>query len=629
MGGHHTSLCDSNPGYLHLIEVIIMRTEFPSIDPCPGKLVVVGLLLLIQTGCSSSFEEIDQHVVAMMKETNNDIGGDLFTPIMTDWDLDEAERATILEYDPNAEFIPTVNPDAVALKFVPSPEEDAENVIARLERYNNISEDAHHLDLIESLAYSIKHSREYRFAEEEFVLASLRLLIEQHRWGPRFFDEVSATIDGNGNDGFYDTSFQLVNEFRVTQRLPYGGTVSARALSRATEELHGMVFDGDTNSTDIILSADIPLLRGAGNVAREDLIQNERNMIYAARSFENFRREFLVDISRDFLNLVFQNRSINNSQRRVESSERVENRQRALYESGRIDRFDASLAENNTVNARDSLNRSQESYRLSVDQFKVRIGMPIDQDVIIDESNLGLQAPLVSINDAVRIAMALRLDLQNQRDQLGDAKRQVDNARNDLLPDLDFDASVTFPTDPDRDNGDFDFSPDDMDFRTGITFGLPLDREIERINVRQAQINLERSRRRYEQFRDGVATEVRAAVRSIDAALFSLDIQERGVEIANQGIASILAAPDRADARAMVDAIDDQIEAKDGRDRAKRDLEIAILFYLRDSGQLRVDDNGTILPLQGMVITPKDPTEGDDEADNPILDLAPLDESGS
>ncbi|MCH7603196.1 MAG: TolC family protein, partial [Planctomycetes bacterium] len=201
--------------------------------------------------------------------------------------------------------------------------------------------------------------------------------------------------------------------------------------------------------------------------------------------------------------------------------------------------------------------------------------------------------------------MSNRLDLQNRRDQLADAYRAVQNARNELLPNLDLTASATLPTDPDRDRAGLDFDPDEISFQAGVTFGLPLDREIERLNIRQAQINLERRRRDYDEFRDTVAINVRGAVRGIDSALFSLQIQEQGIEVAQQEKASIDAAPDRASSRDNAEAIDRLLRAQDQRDDAKRNLEVSILEYLRDTGQLRINPEGSILPLRGMEFSQK------------------------
>ena len=51
--------------------------------------------------------------------------------------------------------------------------------------------------------------REFRFQEETYLLAAMRLLIERHLWGPRFFNDVLATVDADGDDGLFDTSLDL------------------------------------------------------------------------------------------------------------------------------------------------------------------------------------------------------------------------------------------------------------------------------------------------------------------------------------------------------------------------------------------------------------------------------------
>jgi len=560
---------------------------------------LLPIALAVVAGCESGFQRLDRKVDAMLVETTRSIGasvGPRPESVPTTGQLPSRSEAL-------AEQPPTANPPAESLPFTAAGQRDAEEVIDRLEGYSELPADTLRMDLPAALAYAVSHSREFRFAEEEYVLAVLRVLIERHRWGPRFFDEMSATAFGDGDDGFFDTSMQLVNEFRVTQRLPYGGEVSARALARATEDLHQRVGSEGVQSAEIILSADIPLLRGAGMVAREDIIQAERNLIYAAREFERFRREFLFDIASDYLNLIVSQQRVNNARMSVESFQQVEDQQDALYQAGRSTPFDAAEAKNRTFEAVDSLNNAAENYRLALDRFKVRLGMPIDQPLVIETDSLDLPTPRMGMDEAVYAAMSYRLDVQTRRDQLADSARAVENARNDLLGDLDVFGSFSIPTDDERDRAGLRFKPGDSSFQAGITYGLPLDREIERIGLRQAEISLERAYRDYDRFRDDVAINVRGAVRGIDSALFSLQIQEANVGIALQRKASIDADPARADIRQRTDAISQTALARNQRDSARRDLEVAVLGYLLATGQLRVDAAGYIRPLQGMIFT--------------------------
>lgn len=564
---------------------------------CPA--VVLAWL----AACDNSMSRIDREVNALMTRTTAELGGGAHAPTA---DAEEVSPHRISPPDdPNidntATDLRTINPSAEELTYDPRIDE-AEAAIERLEQYSELPADAQQLDLAGALSYAIGHSREYKFSEEEYVLASIRLLIERHRWGPRFFNDITAEFVGDADGGLYDTSAQLVNEFRITQRLPYGGEVAVRAVAAATEDLHQRVAEENVQTADIILEADVPLLRGAGIVAREPRIQAERDVIYAARTFERFRRQFLFDIAVDFLDLGVAVRSIENNVRQVEALQQLQARETALYRSGRNTRFDAALAENATYEAIDRLNNARESYRLALDRFKLRVGMPIDQAVIIVPTQIELIAPDITVDEAVRRALQYRLDLQTDRDQIDDARRGLANARNALLPDLDLTGSVTFRSDPDKQRAGVDFEGDETDFRAGVTFGLPLDREIERLTVRQSQVDLEREIRDYEEARDNIMINVRSAVRVIDRSRFSLDIQERNIEIAEQRVASIEADPDAATARDYTEAVNDLLSARDARDFARRDVDVAILGYLLDSGQFRVNTAGQFVPLGGMMI---------------------------
>jgi outer membrane protein TolC len=556
--------------------------------------------LLLAAGCStqSAFDGIDARVDELLAGSARDAALSV-TPRSVERPAPGGVQL-MAPAEIRQERPATVNPDAADLEFVARASADAAAVIQRLDGYAAVAEDRLVLDLEGALDQSTRTSREYRFAEEEYVLAALRLLVERHRWGPRFFDDVSATISADPDDGTYDVALSLVNELGVTQRLPYGGTVSASLLARATEDLRDRVAGPQPQSAEFLLSANLPLLRGAGTVAREGLVQAERDLVYAARDFERFRREFLFDIADEYLNLVVLQRAIGISEAQVESFRQVEAQQIALQQAGRATPFDADEARNETLDAIASLNSARERFRLAVDRFKVRLGIPIDTAVEILDDEFALPVPEADLDAAVVAAMRFRLDLQNQRDSVTDRRRALFNARNQLLADLDISASASLPTDPAEEQGGLDFEPDETEFRAGVTLGLPLDREIERLGIRTAQINLARAERNFDRFRDDVAVSVRAAVRGIDAAAFDLRIQEQNVVIAAQRKAAIDADPARANIRQTSDAINALARARSSRDNARRNLEVAILDYLLQTGQLRVGPGGSLAPLAGM-----------------------------
>ena len=105
--------------------------------------------------------------------------------------------------------------------------------------------DAVRLDLEELLAFAIGNSPDYRAEKEELYLAALSLIIERHLWGPRFFAAVTGRLTGSPESNDTPAAASVIGSLGVTQRLPYGGTVSATALADYVTFLREEADDGD------------------------------------------------------------------------------------------------------------------------------------------------------------------------------------------------------------------------------------------------------------------------------------------------------------------------------------------------------------------------------------------------
>jgi hypothetical protein len=113
---------------------------------------------------------------------------------------------------------------------------------------------------------------------------------------------------------------------------------------------------------------------------------------------------------------------------------------------------------------------------------------------------------------------------------------------------------------------------------------------------------LEQNDRRYVYAKNTAAVEVRQAIRRIDRALYTLSLQDKNIDIARNRQGSIDAAPDRATPRDRTEAVDALNSAENEKARALREVQIAILEYLRQTGQLRVSDDGEIIAPDGMEV---------------------------
>ncbi|MFI4883303.1 MAG: TolC family protein [Phycisphaerales bacterium JB064] len=580
--------------------------------------------LLVLAGCGG-MDRIDRRIDKLVLQRSAILGSDA-APAQREFPtgpVDDVDRGEQLEKNPE-----TRNPDAQELFYVQADATriEANSVEARLNNYytdalgttidaqytdpDEAGEDAAEgqpipanvmvLDLEAVLAQAQQTGREFLDAQEDYILAAIALLRERHLWGPRFFNDTTLQVAGQGDDGAYDSAATLINELRLTQRLPSGGDVAARWIVNATEQLRSSATEDYRQSSQLVLEGDIPLLRGAGSVAREDLIQAERDLVYAARDFEAFRRDYVVDIASQYFNLLQTAASIRNQQEQLESLRKTLERQIERQKAGEIALFEVSITESSVLSANNRLQSAFENYVVSLDTFKIRLGLEPATPVALAPLTLELNDPVATPTEAAQLALLYRLDLQTTRDRVLDARRGVHNARNNLLPDLDAFAELGLPTDPDEREGGLAFDPDSMRYLAGLRFSLPLDREIERLGLRSSQIALERSLRNFERARDQVVVDARSRLRSIEVARFQLILAERQVEINERRHEEQEIRADEITPQEFVDTLSELLDARNARDAALTDLRVAILRYLRDTGQLRIGRNGEILPLPGM-----------------------------
>lgn len=564
----------------------------------PALPLATACLLVTLSGCASGLGGVDRRIEALVAKRADALGTGTPNPAprtaTEPAERDDADHST----DPQ-----TANPETEELSYTQAdPQRDVADRLKQLTEPEIAGDNSTMLDLTAVFRLAQESAREYLTAEEEYVLAAVRLLIERHLWSPRFFNDTSAQIGADGDGGSFDTALSIVNELRATQRLPYGGSVEASWVARATQQLRDEVSDQYQQSSELVLSGNIPLLRGAGRVAREDLIQAERDLVYAARTFERFRRSFLVSIAADYFDLLNLRAQIVNQERQLQSLQTVETRTQELVDAGRESAFRTKIVSNQVLNARANQASLRERYVLALDRFKVRLGLDVNTPIAVAELEFALPDPSFELDAVAQTALEYRLDLQTRWDRLQDSKRGVANARNAVLPDLDLTGRVALPTDPTEGAAGVAFDPDYTDWNVGVSFGLPLDREIERLRVRQSTINFERAKRDYERRRDDIVVEARSAARSVELARFRLQLAELQVEINESRLQEQQLKADEVDPQTIVDTENELLDSQNARDQAETDLRNAILDYLLETGQLRVTPEGSLDPLPGMTI---------------------------
>ncbi len=248
------------------------------------------------------------------------------------------------------------------------------------------------LSFAEIIALSVLDSRELQAQKERLYQSSLAVALERFDYSTRF------SASGNGADVDYTNrrtdgdavqSADVGTGARIERMFATGSTLLATFANDIV-----LTFDGpDGWATDVssrlIVGLEDSLLQR--DVRLESLVQTERNLVYAARDYARFRREFFVDLASRYYELLRTFRSIEIESQNYFSLVRTYEQATAEEIRGvknapnpvAIDQYEQS-----TLSGRSSLVSTWNSLERSLDALKLSIGLPTETPINIDLGEL-------------------------------------------------------------------------------------------------------------------------------------------------------------------------------------------------------------------------------------------------
>ena len=456
------------------------------------------------------------------------------------------------------------------------------------------------LSLAEAVAIATAQNRNYQTQKEILYSSALALTGIRHNYEQQWF----ATIDGAYvDDSINDDEFSLASALKTKQDY-----ILANGIEIGTELAidWARYLTGDPRTTlGSVLSASIaaPLLGIGPGVPSskqkwENLVQKERNVLYAIRTFNRYRKDFVVKAVNAYYEVLQRRDTVtnteNNYKRVLESKERLEMEAQA----GRKTRVDVDEAQQNVLRAQNTLVAAQERYEQALDGFKIRLALPTDADIELDQNELkaleeiGISKPDYTLDEAIETALLQRLDLANTADGIDDVVRNVMLAADGLGPQLNLTGGMNVDS-----RGRTDFSQlqfHEGDYTAGFNADLPLDRKTQRNNYRLALISLEDAQRTYDGAVDNVKLDVRDAYRDLQETADRYNIETNSLELAHQRVETnkLLLDAGRVSVRILLASEDALLAAQNAVTAALVDHLDANLSFYRDVGILQVRPDG-------------------------------------
>jgi len=455
------------------------------------------------------------------------------------------------------------------------------------------------ISLAKAVEIATANNRNYQEQKEYLYLKALSLTLQRHDFAMQWFGSIDSGYEHNAADEslYANTGTGRTGGIGFNQMLASGAVISTNIALDWTRFLTG----SPRTSLGSVLSASItqPLLRGAGRkVAQENLTQAERNVLYQIRTFNRYRKTFVVSIIYDYYKILQQENKVLNEKNNFESVSQSQLRLEMEAKAGIRDSFEVDQAEQNKLSARDRYISAQRQLQQDLDEFKIRLTIPTTTEIVLDPNELStlktekISKPQYSLRDAIDTSLTNRLDLANKKDKIDDAARKIIVAENNLEADLNLIGGMSAPSKGKTDFGKIQFQ--DGSYYMGVEVDLPFDRKSERNAYREAIIALEQYQRDYENEMDEVKLQVRQAYRKLIESAERYKIQQVSLKLAEKRVesTSLLLDAGRAQTRDYLDAQDDLLVAQNSLVAALVDHSVEKLNFFRDIGVLQVKPDG-------------------------------------
>lgn len=473
------------------------------------------------------------------------------------------------------------------------------------------------LSLEEALDIAVKFSRAYQTRKEQVYLAALNLTMARNQFTPMFSarsqaayqvttEEVRVVVDAiTGQPRVLAAEDALlVEQHRVTAQNQVGATwllrTGARISASATTDFLRYLTGDPRAFTGSQLGATLvqPLWRGRGQkVTMENLTQSERNMLYALRDFTRYRKDFSVQIATAFYNVLQNRDAVLNNWLGYQSFKKSADRSRSFVQEGRTKLSELGRLEQQQLVSEAAWINAIRSYKQSLDNFKIQIGLPADENVVLDSGDLDtlrILHPEISVDDATALALTMRLDYQTAGDAKVDAERRVEVAADALKAQVDLVASAGINSAASE--GRVAVLPDPKRYRwdAGFNVDLPFERTAQRNAYRSALITANQAGRELTFLEDTIKLQVREGWRALDQAKRNYEISELTVKLSERRVEEqdLLAELGRGVAKDQVDAQNDLVSSKNQRTLALVAHTIFRLQFWNNLGILYIKENG-------------------------------------
>ena len=376
------------------------------------------------------------------------------------------------------------------------------------------------LTLNQSINYALSNNRKFQVSRKDVELADEKVKEARSGLLPQLMLDTGYTYNGSLPKIVLDGDFLA----DLDELLPENLSLEKEMNGASTEPIEFEL--GVRHSLQGRAQATYPLFTWGqiGNIYRQAVLGRQ----VAERALEAVQLDVELKVRQAFYGLLLVEAFVDVTEQSLAQVEKRYELAREQKTAGTTTRLEVIRANVQVVNARSQLIQAQNRHKLAAENFKLTLGLPVDESISIN-GKLHAQFKPVNINQAIVTALERRPEIQQIKIQEQIGEKQIKVAKAGNKPTLSAFGKYTFNRS--------EHQALNASWSVGLVSQFPIfDGLATRAKVNQARVNLDQIRTNKDQLLDGIKLEVKSAVFDLEAAQKLIDVQEGIVEQAAEGL---------------------------------------------------------------------------------------------
>ncbi len=367
---------------------------------------------------------------------------------------------------------------------------------------------------------------------------------------------AASNLDGAEVQESDRAGFQL----GLSRLLPTGGTAEVNWVNGRFKTNSRFSILNPSYSSGLNLVLNQPLLRDSGREATERGIVIARNNREISRlAFVQRVTDLLREVEEGYWNLVEARYQLQVSEAALDLARRLHEQNRVRVDVGTLAPLELVQSEVGIATREEEIIRARFAVGNAEDRLRQLLGLDRDAQLwaaeIVPESEAEISAPLLPVEKAIDRALDSRPELASRRTTRRNLEIEAAWRRNQLLPRVDLQATYklngvggdVLVRSPDgsviaSSPGGWDDALQqvaDLDYRgwtVGIGFSYPLGNRSARAQQASAELAVEQASTQEQELELSIATEVRTAVRAVEAAAKAIESAKASRRLAEKNL---------------------------------------------------------------------------------------------